>query len=92
MGRRINQAEALQEAETCLRHALALLDQALAFDAAIHAATALDVLARSDQIGYNKSAPAGVSGYGVDLEFSIKWGTLADRNQIDKPLLGDSNG
>ena len=81
MAKQISPREAKLEAAKYLGFALALLDEAHAFEAAIHVSTALDVINRTDE---NVAADFGGKtpfDFVSNRNFPVEWGTLRD---IDK--------
>ena len=80
MGRKIDLATARMEAKNYLSLALALLDQAGATKAALHAATAIDYLDLPNAQGAADSDPQHAT---EPAEFSIAWGDLVSIANVD---------
>lgn len=83
MGRMIDPAQARVEARNYLSLALALLDEAGAFRAALHTATALDHI----EIPEVKTATGLPDGAVEQDEFAISWGILVSADTLDSPAV-----
>jgi hypothetical protein len=93
MGRKIDPAQARIEAKNYLDLALALLDQAGAFKAALHTATALEYIdigncnLDGDAVTGHVPIAAQLSDRHEMHEFSISWGVLVSADSADRGAL-----